>query len=171
MGGEEGAMAAGKIDRRQILKSAGAVGVGTLAALVPITGLADSEDRAGGLFGTWHAPHTHETGPFTGTTTDGNITFTPGGALIADDTDSPATGLGNWVKSGENRFQFTFHTFVVNPNFPSGTKVKVRAQRTHNENSIRAQFSFQIYDPSGNAIPGVAGTGSFHGGRIPVEPV
>jgi len=161
----------GRIDRRQILKGAGAISVGALAALAPATVLADNGNNAEGLLGTWNAPHTHETGPFAGTTTDGNITFTPGGALIADDTDSPATGLGNWVKSGENRFQFTFHTFVFNPNFPSGTKVKVRAQGTHNENSIRGRFSFQIYHPSGNAIPRVAGTGSFHGGRIPVEPV
>jgi hypothetical protein len=171
MGGEEAAMAEGKIDRRQMLKSAGAVGVGTLATLVPITGLADSEDRAGGLFGTWHAPHTHETGPFTGTTTDGNIVFAPGGVLIADDTDQQATGLGNWVRTGEDGFRFTFHTFVFNPGFPSGTKVKVRAQGTHGDDSIVGRFSFQVYDPVGNPLPGVAGTGGFSGARIPIEPV
>jgi hypothetical protein len=164
-----------RINRRQILKGAGAVGVGALAALAPATVLADEdkEDNGKGLLGTWHAPHTHETGPFAGTTTDGNITFAPGGALIAHDTDQPATGLGNWLRHGENGFRFTFHIFVFvgNPPPPPGTKVKVRAQGTRDGNSIRGRFSFQVYDPSGNPIPGFAGTGSFGGARIPVEPV
>lgn len=163
-------MVDGRIDRRQILKGAGAVGVGTLAALVPTTVLADNEDNAGGFLGAWHAPHTHETGPFAGTTTDGNIVFTPGGVLIANDTDQQASGLGNWVKSGEAGFRFTFHNFIYT-NFPPGTKVKVRAQGTHRGNSILGRFSFQIYDPGGNPVPGVAGTGRFSGARIPIEPV
>jgi hypothetical protein len=157
--------------RRQILKGAGAVGVGALAALAPATVLADNEDNADGLLGTWNAPHTHETGPFAGRTTDGNFSFTRGGAMSAHDTDQQATGLGNWVKSRENGFRFTFHTFIFNPNFPSGTKVKVRGQGTHDGDSVRGRFSFQIYLPGGNPIPGAAGTGSFGGARIPVEPV
>jgi hypothetical protein len=157
--------------RRQVLKGAGAVGVGALAALAPATVLADNEDNADGLLGTWNAPHTHETGPFAGTTTDGNLSFTRGGAISAHDTDQQATGLGNWVKSGGNGFRFTFHTFIFNPNFPSGTKVKVRGQGTHDGDSVRGRFSFQIYLPGGNPIPGAAGTGSFGGARIPVEPV
>jgi hypothetical protein len=164
-------MVDGRIDRRQILKGAGAVGVGTLAALVPMTGLADSEDNGGGLLGAWHAPHTHETGPFAGTTTDGNIVFAPGGVLVADDTDQQATGLGNWVKSGEEGFRLTFHTFAFLANFPPGTKVKVRGQGTHGDNAISGRFSFQVYDPGGNPIPGVAGTGRFGGTRIPIEAV
>ena len=163
-------MADGRIDRRQILKGAGAVGVGTLAALVPATVLAGNEDGAGGLFGAWHAPHTHETGPFAGTTTDGNIVFTPGGVLIANDTDQQATGLGNWVKSGADGFRFTFHTFIF-ANFPPGTKVKVRGKGTHRDDSILGRFSFQVYDPHGNPVSGVAGTGRFSGARIPIEPV
>jgi hypothetical protein len=160
-----------RIGRRQILKGAGAVGVGALAALAPATVLADSGDNEKGLLGTWNAPHTHETGPFAGTTTDGNFTFTPGGTFIADDTDQQATGLGNWVKSGENGFRSTFHIFIFNPSLPPGTKVKVRAQGTHDGNSIRGRFSFQVYLPGGAPIPGVAGTGSFVGARIPIEPV
>jgi hypothetical protein len=163
-------MADGRIDRRQILKGAGAVGIGSLAALAPATVLADNEDNAGGFLGAWHAPHTHETGPFAGKTTDGNIVFTPGGVLIANDTDQQATGLGNWVKSGGNGFRFTFHTFIYT-NAPAGTKVKVRGQGTHHDDSILGRFSFQVYDPSGNPVSGVAGTGRFGGSRIPVEPV
>src|ERR1700736_357116 len=160
-----------QIGRRQILKGAGAVGAGVVAALAPATVLADNEDNANQLLGTWHAPHTHDTGPFAGITTDGNFTFIPGGGFIADDTDQQATGLGNWVQSGENGFRFTFHTFIFNPSFPSGTKVKVRAQGTHDGDSIRGRFSFQVYLPGGSPVPGVAGTGSFAGARIPVEPV
>jgi hypothetical protein len=164
-------MTDGRIDRRQILKGAGVVGVGTLAALVPATALADNEDQAGGVVGTWHAPHTHETGPFAGITTDGNLAFAAGGVLIAADTDQQASGLGNWVRSGEDGFRFTFHTLVFNPNFPSGTKVKVRAQGIRRDDAIAGRFSFQIYDPAGNPIPGVAGTGRFSGSRIPIESV
>ena len=163
-------MADGRIDRRQILTGAGAVGVGTLAALLPATALASNEDNAGGFLGAWFAPHTHETGPFAGRTTNGNIVFTPGGVLIANDTDQQATGLGNWVKSGEDGFRFTFHTFIY-ANFPPGTKVKVRGQGTHRDESILGRFSFQVYFPDGSPVPGVAGTGSFSGARIPIEPV
>jgi len=160
-----------RIGRRQVLKGAGAVGVGALAALAPATVLADNADSDDRLLGTWHAPHTHETGPFAGRTTDGNFTFTPGGAFLADDTDQQATGLGNWVKSAENGFRFTFHIFIFNASFPSGTKVKVRAQGTHDGDTIRGRFSFQVYLPGGDPIPGVAGSGSFKGARIPIEPV
>jgi hypothetical protein len=160
----------GTLDRRQILKGAGVVGLGAFAALAPATVLA-REGESEGLLGTYNAPHTHETGPFAGTTTDGNITFTAGGVLIADDTDQQATGLGNWVNHGENGFRFTFHTFVFFGGVPKGTKVKVRGQGTHDGDAIRGRFSFQVYDPSGNAIPGAAGSGSFGGARIPVEPV
>jgi hypothetical protein len=160
----------GRVNRRQILKGAGVVGVGALAALAPAKVFADTGE-AEGLLGTWNAPHHHETGPFAGVTTDGNIAFAAGGALIAHDTDQQATGSGNWVKHGEKGFKFTFHTFVFQPNLPVGTKVKVRAQGTLNENSISGRFSFQIYDPSGHPIPPLHGTGSFGGARIPIEPI
>jgi hypothetical protein len=52
----------GRIDRRQILKGAGAISVGALAALAPATVLADNGDNADGLLGTWNAPHTHRDG-------------------------------------------------------------------------------------------------------------
>jgi len=160
-----------RIYRREILKGAAAAGVGTLAALVPTTGLAGDDNNGGGLLGAWHAPHTHETGPFAGTTTDGNIVFAPAGVLMANDTDQQATGLGNWVRSGENGFRLTLHTFVFFGNFPPGTKLKVRGQGTHGDGSISGRFSFQVYDPGGNPIPGAAGTGRFGGTRIPIEAV
>jgi hypothetical protein len=91
--------------------------------------------------------------------------------LIANDTDQASTGLGNWVKSGKAGFGFTFHTFVFIANFPPGTKVKMRGHGTHGDDSITGRFSFQVYDPRGNPIPGVPGTGRFGGSRIPVEAV
>jgi hypothetical protein len=159
-----------RMDRRQILKGAGAFGVGTLAALAPATVLAD-EDRARGLVGTWHAPHTTETGPFAGPATDGYITFGSGGVLIANDRDGPASGLGNWAKQNDDRFRFTFHTFIFDPNAPPGSKAIVRAQGTLNEESIRGRFSFTVVGPDGNPIPGLIGTGSFRGTRVPIEAV
>jgi hypothetical protein len=47
----------------------------------------------------------------------------------------------------------------------------VRAQGIRRDEAIAGRFSFQIYDPAGNPIPGVAGTGRFSGSRIPIESV
>jgi hypothetical protein len=158
----------GRIDRRQILKGAGAIGIGALAALAPATALAN-EGELEGLVGSWNAPHTAKTGPFAGPPTDGNITFAPGGALAANDSDSPATGLGNWTKHGEHGFRFTFHTFIFNPSVPHGSKVKVRAQGTLDGDAIRGQFSFDVFGPDGNAILGLTGSGTFQGTRIRIQ--
>ncbi len=156
-------------DRRQILKGAGVLSVGALAALGPTTALA-KEDEHRGLLGGWDTVHTVEAGPFAGTK-DGTFTFSPGGALSANDVDSPATGLGTWARNEEDGFRFTFQEFVFDPQVPKGTKVKVRGVGTVHRDTIQGRFEFDVLDPVGNVIPGLSGSGPFHGRRIQAEAI
>jgi hypothetical protein len=155
------------LDRRQILKGAGVLGVGALAALAPDTALAN-DDQNRGLLGSWDTVHIVEAGPFAGTK-DGTFSFSPGGALSANDVDSPATGLGTWARNQEDGFRFTFQEFVFAPQVPKGTKVKVTGVGTIQRDMIQGRFSFDLLDPAGIIIPRLSGSGPFHGKRIQAE--
>jgi hypothetical protein len=157
------------LDRRQILKGAGVLGVGALGALAPGAALAN-EDQNRGLLGSWDTVHIVEAGPFAGTK-DGTFSFSPGGVLSANDVDSPATGLGNWVRNEEDGFRFRFQQFVFDPQAPKGTKVIVTGAGTIRGETIQGRFTFKVLDPSGSMIPGLFGSGPFHGERIQIEAI
>jgi hypothetical protein len=161
-----------RIDRRQVLKGAGAIGVGVLAALAPATALADASE-AETLLGSWNGQQSFETGPFAGAVFNGTFTFAPGGALIGNNAGAPTTGLGNWAKHGDDRFQFTFHQFVgfvppPVPGVPRGSKIRVRGQGSLDGDMIRGRFSFDTVGPDGKPLP-VTGSGTFQGTRIRIE--
>jgi hypothetical protein len=104
--------------RRQLLKGAGAIGVGALAALAPMK-IARAEDDAQGIEGSWLVTVTvrgQGPPPFLSL-----WSFTPGGVFIATDTInalpqfSASTEHGVWERKGDREVAAAAIKFSFDP--------------------------------------------------------
>jgi hypothetical protein len=159
-----------QLDRRQLLKVAGVTGVagaGTIAALDPTPALAESQPRRS-IVGSWLVHITLS--PGTSGPDQVLILYGPGGVVAANGNSDTAGGIGSWAPTGENQSRATFLLFVFAGGHSIGT-LKVRTEATLSEDGEhitgRAVLDFTPF--GGTPVP--AGTTTFTGTRIKVEPL
>jgi hypothetical protein len=162
-----------QLDRRQLLKVAGVTGVagaGAIAALDPTPARAESQPRRS-IVGSWLVHIT--LGPGTSGPDQVLILYGPGGVVTGTGNSDPAGGsefIGSWAPTGENQSRATFLLFVFAGGHSIGT-LKVRTEATLSEDGEhitgRAVLDFTPF--GGTPVP--AGTTTFTGTRIKVEPL
>jgi hypothetical protein len=110
-------MADQRVDRRQILKGAGALGaVGALAAFPnPMaTRAGDGKGNDHGVLGSWIFNVTNTSGPGAGAKITAFITFVGGGGLVETDLNAgrpnrpSGPGHGAWISTSEGGVAFKF---------------------------------------------------------------
>jgi len=100
------------------------------------------------------------------------VTFTPGGGLVATITDaSIQTGHGAWVQVGKRKFAITISLFQFDEsgNFVGTLKARATLKVDKKSQTFASDdYQFELVDPNGNPT-GLAGVGTAHGERIKAE--
>ncbi|HKC74693.1 MAG TPA: hypothetical protein VKF37_10885 [Chloroflexota bacterium] len=181
-----------RLDRRQIIKRAGALGaVGALAALeAPLTARADEGDRGhrhhegrhrAGVEGSWLATVSITTfspapAPFPlPLTFQALFTYAAGGGLVETsqiDQASPtraSPGHGAWVRTAEHTFRYTFQAFNFDATGkPTGMGTIAETVTLNADgNSYSGSGTFQDVDLTGKVLD--SGTFTSAATRIRVE--
>jgi len=167
-------------NRRQVLKSAGALGV--LAAIVSPTAACAQQavaqqtgaQRANGnaerLEGAWHVI----------TTPEGSgapppllvlIMFAAGGGLVVSGRPPGSPGFGTWASTGANTFALTFLALRFDPqgHFAGTTKVRAQANLSEDGNTYTGPGLTEMFDATGKLIASFKSTAQAT--RITVEPI
>jgi hypothetical protein len=138
--------------------------------LITLTGTRSTATPGGSsvpqLEGSWEVTVTPDGG---GPIVDSN-TFTKGGGVINVDPDpNLGTGIGTWVRTGDNHFAVTFVHFLSDGGAPLGT-LKVRAEITFDSQTDTFSGPFRTdVVIGGNVVQSVCGT--VQAERMSVEPV
>lgn len=166
-----------RINRREALLTAGLVGVGAVAALMPACGAAaagtasSGPESSRGLEGTWLqkiSPDDGQSGHqiLALYTKDGGAVETP--TLAASDFSS---GYGAWIRSGD-KYLITFELFAFNPSGQPTGVLRVRSLATIDQkgDQINGQSKLE-FQPVGHAGFDFSGTAHFTGTRIQALPM
>lgn len=162
-----------RLNRREALLGTGLVGAGALAALIPATALAAS-DESGGFEGAWLVQVT----PDDPTQASHQVLYLviKGGGIVAVSDNPPSsgsTGFGAWDRTGDTQFRSTFEQFAFTPSGQPAGILRVRTLGTIDEAtdqlSGRAAIDFQPVGSPGFVVP--AGTTHFTGTRIVALPL
>lgn len=161
-----------RLDRRQILKGAGALGAaGALAALHPALAQAEGgDDTRSSIQGAWHV-----------TGSDGTILlfgYAAGGVLIRTLAGEPAgqfpsgPAIGAWRKSIDqpNKYIGTYFVLFSDPSgkFTGTGKVRSQVALSEDGNTFSGAFVFEFFLP-GATNPDFGNTGTLAGRRVVAE--
>lgn len=146
-----------RINRRQLLKGAGAVGVGALAALAPMK-IARAEDDARGIEGSWLvtvAVRGQGPPPFLSL-----WSFTPGGVFITTDTINAlpqflaSTEHGVWEATGDREVDAAAIKFSFDPsgNFIGQFKGRGLLELAGDFNTWTSLAEVQQFDLTGKLL-------------------
>jgi hypothetical protein len=156
-----------------MLKGAGVIGVGALAALAPTTAIAKGDDDAHGIEGSWLVTVTPGFSPGP-PPFKGLWSFTPGGVFIATDAIdqlpqfSASPEHGAWVGKGEREFSVAAMKLLFDPigNFSGTLKAQGVAQLDEGSDAFSGSAKIQLFDPTGKLF--FSGSVAFQGTRIRV---
>jgi hypothetical protein len=153
------------LDRRWLLRSAGAAGAAMVGGLA-LTSSAQADDGHGGVEGSWMITHRDDPGGDP-TEVKGVVSFAAGGALLNVDIAPPGpAAAGAWEETGSGAFKATFWIGFpgMAPDQPAVT-VRVRPRGKVDDDKISGTYTFTGW----NAATGESmqsGTGMFWGERI-----
>jgi|1186.fasta_scaffold389476_1 hypothetical protein len=156
-----------KLGRRNVLRGAAGVGVGTVAVTglgVAVPAMAEAATQNGGreLDGSWLVIRQDDGDP---TRVQTVISFADGGVIISHDI-SPAGPpfTGTWEQHGD-RFRATIWTGFPGEGGPgtAGQTLRVRIRGTRTDGALSGSYEFTVFDPAGNVVD--SGTGRFFNGR------
>lgn len=153
----------------------------TVAVLTALTGsgvaLAEQKSKShkASLEGSWTVSITGGQGtPDLPSWYKAQVTFTPGGGLVATITDANIqTGHGAWAQVGKRTFAITISLFQFDQsgNFVGTLKARATLKVDKKSQTFDSDdYQFELLDPDGNPT-GLAGVGTAHGERIRAEPL
>ena len=154
------------MNRRGVLRGAGAVGALALAGVAAASPAVASGNGDRGASGSWMITRKDDP-PADPTKVMGVVSFAEGGVLISHDI-SPAgpPGTGTWAGQGDHRFKGTFWSGQPGQGGPGSPGFTVRVQirgRVH-EDKISGTYRFSVFNAAGGVD--TSGTGAFSGHRI-----
>ncbi len=167
-----------RLDRRDLLKSAGQVGAGligagALAAMTASPVGASSSDNNGddtqhGIVGAW----IDDVAPNNAGAPHQVITlYTPGGGVSGAGTLGPGSLYGVWAQTGDREFAITFLTYAFAPDGSLAGTIKVRIKATLGPgNDHMTGQALVAFSQDGTRFF-TTGTTTFTSRRIKVEPI
>jgi hypothetical protein len=154
------------MNRRGLLRGAGAVGAVALAGVAGASPASASGSNAHGVTGSWMITHRDDP-PGDRTRVMGVASFAEGGVLISHDI-SPAgpPGTGTWARQGDDGFKGTFWSGQPGPGGPGspGFTVRIQIRGRARKDRISGTYRFSVSDAAGAEV--ASGTGTFSGNRI-----
>jgi hypothetical protein len=150
-----------QLDRRHMLKGAGAVGLGALMAMAPRIAAADAQPPSGpGPVGSWDL-RISLNGDGSG---EGVVSFGFGGTVSLITVGKPGTWLGSWAATGPN---FSSKAVIFNFNTSQvliGKTISTAQGTVDNlSDTISGSFTNVTTDTAGNFVSSQSGT--FAGNR------
>lgn len=155
------------LERRHVLRAAGAAGAAAVAGLV-VTDPALADDGRSSVIGAWVVTHQDDP-PSDPTPGKGVVTFATGGVLEnVEIAPSGGVGAGSWTSQGGGRFKAVFLTGSPGqaPGEPDAI-VEVRPSGRVRGDRVSGTYTIAV----SNAATGetlFTGTGTFHGTRLEV---
>lgn len=154
------------MNRRGVLRGAGAVGAVALAGVAAASPAVASGNGDRGASGSWMITHQDDP-PGDQTPVMGVASFAEGGVLISHDI-SPAgpPGTGTWARQGDDRFKGTFWSGQPGEGGPGspGFTVRIQIRGRVLKDKISGTYRFSVFNPAGSVD--TSGTGTFSGHRI-----
>ncbi|HET7399355.1 MAG TPA: twin-arginine translocation signal domain-containing protein [Intrasporangium sp.] len=154
------------LERRNVLRTAGAAGVAAVAGLAASQPAMADDDDHGGLVGSWLVTHVEDTpGP------DGRgqavVVLGAGGTLVSVEVNPPTgVGAGTWRRTGEDgAFRALFLVGVPPMNGQPGVVVEIRPRGRLRGNRIMGTFTIKVTDAATGAVLD-RHTGTFEGTRL-----
>lgn len=154
------------LDRRWVLRGAGAAGAAAVGGLALAASASATDAPASSVQGSWLIVHS-DTLPGDSKPTKGVVGFAAGGVLVNFEFADGSTGLGTWASQGMNGFMATFWAGGGGSGPNPGPAVMVRVSprgRVHGD-QISGTYTIAIFDASTDAKI-ASGTGTFSGHRI-----
>jgi hypothetical protein len=163
---KEFAMDEPTMNRRGVLRGAGAVSAVALAGVAGASPALAAEKGERGVTGSWLITRRDDP-PGEPTRVRGVVSFAEGSVLISHDI-SPAgpPGTGTWVRQGGGRFKGTFWTGFPGDGGPGspGPTLRVKIRGRVSKDMISGTYRFTLFAPTGAEID--SGTGTFSGERL-----
>ena len=154
------------MNRRGVLRGAGAVGAVALAGVAAASPAVASGNGDRGASGSWMITRQDDP-PGDQTPAMGVVSFAEGGVLISHDI-SPAgpPGTGTWARQDDDRFKGTFWSGQPGQGGPGspGFTVRVQIRGGVRREKISGTYRFSVFNPAGGVD--TSGTGTFSGHRI-----
>ena len=158
-------MAERLIDRRGILRGAGAAAGGAAVGAAAFAGPASADDNGGSMLsGSWLIVRQDDGTP---TTTTGVLSFAGGNVLIEHDINPAGPPFtGTWQRRDDHRFRATFWSGEAG-NGPGqlGPTVQVRLRGQIRHGNLTATYTFTAFDPATGATVD-SGTGKVLSGHF-----